>query len=402
MKKNIIMLLIPIVCFLVNRCSEVKDWSDPLDSKPPGVVTITNVENIPGGAIIYYEIPWDDDFLCVEAVYTINETEYNLKSSLYYNNIKIEGFAEEKDYLIKLFSIDNSGNKSESVDVTINPLKSPLTSVFETIELTPSFGGAKVSWQNDTEAYLIVNVSMIDYKGEWVELENFYTSAKNGFGFIRGLDTIPKTLGIKIRDRWDNYSELLEKTVKPLYEVELDKSKFEAVLPILPNDILPYNANYPLSKMWNNIIAQNNECFVTFTEENAINRFITFDLGQTVVLSRYKMWQRLRTDLTDDLWTYKVQNLKHYKIYGCTEITDGMRETGSLDGWSFLYDAHSYKPSGEGPLTDEDREYALRGDEHEFPDNIPPVRFIRIQFLETWGNRPNVVIGEVSFWGSIL
>ena len=78
-----------------------------------------------------------------------------------------------------------------------------------------------------------------------------------------------------------------------------------------------------------------------------------------------------------------------------------MRKSGSTEGWTLIEDAKSYKPSGEGPVTNEDKEYILNGDEHEIDIEAPAVRYIRIQAILNWADDFDMEIGEMAFWGKV-
>lgn len=386
-----------LFAFLILLSTGCKDDSSlglpPKDGTAPAPPTVLGVENMNGAAIIHYQASTDDDLLCVTATYEVNGVEYTTKSSVYKDYLKVEGFGKKGDYKVTLKSVDKSKNESTPVEVTVSPLESPVEIIFETIEVFASFGGIKVKWENADENNIIVGISVKDSVGDWTSLENFYSSAKEGLGTVRGLDTIPTTFGINIRDRWDNYSPVLESTQVPLFEEQLDKTKFREIT-LLPGDATPH-PSLPVRNIWDGNTTSN--CYHTSGSEG-IGQFVSFDMGQVAQLSRFKMWQRTASDV----WIYGHNNLKHYIVYGCQEITAEMRETGSLEGWTYLYDAHTHKPSGEGPVTNEDKEYILNGDEHEVPIEAPPVRYIRIHMLENWSGGTIAQIGEMTFWGQVI
>lgn len=196
------------------------------DSVAPGLPTNIEVENINGGAIIRYTPPKDDDLLCVVASYMINGVERTTKASPYVDSLIVEGFGKVGDYNIFLKSVDKSQNESEPKTVSISPLTPPVEYIYESLKITDSFGGVSLTWKNPTRQNIILEVTKKE-NGEWVSLENFYSSIVEGQAKIRGLAAEPITLGYRIRDRWDNYSEMLELESNPLYEEELDKSKFK-------------------------------------------------------------------------------------------------------------------------------------------------------------------------------
>ena len=113
---------------------------------------------------------------------------------------------------------------------------------------------------------------------EWISVENFYSSAKEGKATIRGLAAEPISMKFRVRDRWDNYSDFLETENLPLIEEELDKSLFREIAP-LPGDV-PALVGNEIRKIWDGNTV--NSCFVSTVEGsfNALDKTITFDLGK--------------------------------------------------------------------------------------------------------------------------
>lgn len=385
-----------LVGMLMFSCDDVSELGVfPVDNTPPTKPELVEVENLNGAAIIRYTVPQDNDLLYVCARYQINGKEYEAMSSAYNDFVKVEGFGLSDSYKVSLISVDKSKNQSEPLLVDIHPLEPPVELVYKTLSVQSGFGGLKLTWENPTESNIIVTVQRKDSVGEWQNLESFYSSASKGQGTVRGLDTIPMTIGVKIRDRWDNYSETNISEQKPLFEEEADKLKFREMR--LPGDAEYINSDLTARKMWDGNTTSASSCM--HTDYEGIGKCITFDLGQLVKLSRYKMWQRAAYLE----WIYDHNNLKHYEIYGCDNITEEMFQSGSLDGWTLLKDVHVYKPSGDsGVVTDEDIEYARAGAEEEVDINLPPVRYIRLKFLETWSGTFAAQIEEMSFWGQII
>lgn len=378
---------------------------EPTDNIAPGVPTNITVENTSGGAIISYSAPKDDDLLCVMAKYMINDIERTAKASPYVNKLVVEGFGNEGIYQITLKSVDKSKNESEPVKVVVNPTTPPVKLIFSTLKVTDSFGGIKLSWENPTESNIIIEIFQKE-DNDWVSIENFYSSAKEGKGTIRGYEPESVTFRSRVRDRWDNYSEFLETNNLPLKETQLDKSKFREVT-ALPGDT-KVNPTYPINKIWDGINGTADGSFF-HGDRQGIGLAITFDMGQTAKISRFKMWQRTESDA----FFYSHNNLKRYVIYGCNEITAEMRETGfegddgqiypTFEGWTKIMDVECYKPSGDsGQVTNEDKEYIKNGDEHEVPLEAPAFRYVRIHMLENWSGGIIPQIGEMTFWGQAI
>ena len=399
-KECLTVLLLSVLC-LTGCGQDEKIGLDPTDNIAPGMPTNIQVQNIDGGAIISYTAPKDDDLLCVVASYMINGIERTAKSSPYVDKLKVEGFGEVGAYQVTLKSVDKSKNESEPVLVTVNPTTPPVKSIFQSLQVVESFGGLKLSWKNETEANIIVEVyKKVD--GEWVSLENFYSSAKEGKGTVREQKPVPAEFKYRIRDRWDNYSEFLEQELTPIEEIIIDKTKFRTVT-ALPGDA-PSHPSLTIDKIWDGNTVSS--CY--HGSGNEMGRTITFDMGQIAKISRFKMYQRTESAA----WIYDHNNLKRYVIYGCNEITAEMRAGGvdkdgvmfpTFEGWTKIMDVECYKPSGDsGKVTNEDKEYILNGDEHEVPIEAPAFRYIRILMLENWSGGTTAQIGEMTFWGQVV
>lgn len=402
-KGSSILTLLCLLC-LAGCGQEEKIGLDPTDNIAPGIPTQIEVENTNGGAIIRFVAPKDDDLLCVVATYMINGVERTTKASPYVNKLKVDGFGKEGDYQITLKSVDKSRNESEVVPITIHPLTPPVELIYKSLKVVDSFGGVKLSWENDTESNIIVEAYEKD-GDDWTSIENFYSSTKDGKATIRGYDPEPVSFRFRIRDRWDNYSEFLETTNLPLEEVQLDKAKFRTVV-ALPGDA-PSHGSLTIDKIWDGNTTSS--CYHGGSDNTDIGRTITFDMGVVAKVSRFKMWQRTESAA----WIYSHNNLKHYVIYGCNEITEEMRSGGyesdnglmypTFEGWTEIADVWCYKPSGDsGNVTNEDKEYILNGDEHEIDINAPAFRYVRIYMLENWSGGTIAQIGEMTFWGQVV
>src|SRR5690606_35307007 len=87
--------------------------------------------------------------------------------------------------------------------------------------------------------------------GEWSPVETYYTSQREGLFFARGFESTEQSFGVYMRDRWENYSDTLVRNLTPLFEEELDKSRFAEVR--LPTDTWQkrYSNSPGVSAIWN-------------------------------------------------------------------------------------------------------------------------------------------------------
>lgn len=376
---------------LLSGCDEEPIGQQPLDGIAPQPPTNVTVENLNGAAIIRYDVPKDEDLMYVKASYMINGKPMEARSSVYTNELKVVGFGDTLQYDITLTSVDRSRNESEAVAVKVKPLLSPVQLIFNSLKMFDGFGGVGITWDNPTEAEILVTFMVHDSTNpkEWIEAkEPLPTSVREGSTALRGFDTITMPFAVYIRDRWDNYSDTLIEVHTPLFEQELNREKFEAV-PIDVFDDTPYGGFY-LSNLWDGKIDGNNG----FWHTNAVLDMPvtgTIDLGVQAKLSRFKYWQR-------PLFFYTHNNPRRFALYGCNDLSE---VTSDLSTWTLLGNFESFQPSGQGPgkVSNEDNEFAAAGEEFEFPIDVAVTRYVRIAVYETWGGSNIAQGAEIKFWG---
>jgi hypothetical protein len=380
-----------LVTFL--GCSDIDDIRKPLgtDAEKPGVVSDIKVKNFPGGATITYALPKDPDLEYVVANYSINKktaATSEVKASHYSNQLTIEGFSDAGDYDVTLYSVDRSSNKSEPVVVKVAPESPPLRTVFKSLQLGVDFGGLNVAFANPAEAKLAIVVITKDNNGDYIPVETLYTQVKGGSFAARGFDTLSRSFGVYVRDRWDNYSDTIFKEVKPLFEKQLDKTRFQEYR--LPTDEESgYGWNMPY--LWDEKTTEPGFHTIPLSDREMPIHF-TFDLGVVAKLSRFKLWER------EGDWLYKHGNPRKWVMWGSEKAPN---PDGSFTGWTKLMDCESIKPSGSpyGVNTGDDIAYMTAGEEFVFPLTAPRVRYIRMQIYQNWSDTKFVHFTEIAFWG---
>lgn len=387
-----------ISCFtllMLNSCKEESSL-EPLDQNiaAPEAVTNVKVEDLPGAVKLTYRLPDDPKLLYVKATCLINGKTVEAKASSYINELLLEGFGRAGEYEVKLYSVSKSENASEPLIVKVHPTKPAFEIVYESLELKETFGGASVSFENPTEASLVIEILATDDQGFWEVAETFYTKRPSGNLSARGYPSTSKRFGVHIRDRWDNRTDTLEKQLTPVFEKQLDRTKFQEVK--LPTDqAAAYNWNMPY--LWDGVIVNNTDInkpgFHTNPAAGQWPQWFTFSLGVKSKLSRFKYWQRGSSALA-----FQDRNVRKFEIWGSN--TPG--QDGSWDSWTKLLDGESIKPSGLplGQTSTEDIALVGAGEEFIFPDDAPPVKFIRIKVLQTWGGAESFYIMQVAFWGA--
>ena len=380
-----------LALFFFIACEDVERNPIAQDGVAPGQVTDVVTKPIPGGAEITYQLPDDADLLYVEASYVLPNGDHLLVNSSYNGrSIKVEGFAEVREYQLSLTSVDRAGNRSKPYIVNFTPLEPPVVTVFNSVKMQADFGGINLQWSNPTEADLAVIIYKKDELGEDVNIDTYYTSAKVGTYTVRGQKVEEADFSVKLRDKWNNYSEVKRAVLTPLYEAKLDRNNFRFLGQDYTGNVTD-NGNTP--KLWDGN-----------KEDNAFNGsnypwYVSFSLGDAPVrLSRLVIWQ-YSWSFNDYGHYYAGGNGKTYEIYGSNDPTMDM------SGWTLLQTCDIVKPSGlpyaigRDNMSDEDYDLARnKGHEFNIPLGAAPMRYIRIRSIDTFGsNLAN--FSEIEFYG---
>ncbi|WP_257669231.1 DUF5000 domain-containing lipoprotein [Parapedobacter tibetensis] len=394
-------LIIFGIALLFLRCSEerLKPVNDD-DHVPPPVSNV-QVENIPGGASIAYNLPPGGKTLYVLAEWDLaNGQVATAQASYYSNSVRVEGFGDTQARSIRLYTVGRNQKRSTLVTVQVNPLTPPIQQIIESFDIHEDFGGLRMDFANIHEADVAIEVSTVDDLGDWVSVEIFYTKRLEGRLFVRGFDAEEHLFGFTVRDRWGNTTDMRTKTITPLFEKELDKSLFRTI-PALPGEMGVYSGS-ALSNIWSgNYMGDNSipsNSFFRSANALTLPAHLTFDLGVTAKLGRYVLWQR-GAYVSPYTFTWSGGGPRRWEVWGRADLPT----TGSMDGWTKLMDCEIIKPSGTPPGTTpvpiEDVELAQAGHEFSFDPDLPTVRYIRIRLLSNWGGLQYINFAEVSFFG---
>ena len=355
-----------LICILlIFGCTEEERSAYGSDQTPPDAVKINSVENRPGGAVIKFTPPTNQDLLYIRGAYSDeNGISKQVIVSSVIDTLSIIGFGQTGDFNVEVTAIDTSDNESVAVTTTISPLEAPIHAILESIEGAQDFGGINISYLNPTRAEVSLNMSIIDQEGNQVFKESFYTSQANSSYSFRGYDPIPTTFIIYVEDRWGN--QTLTKTIEitPLEDVFLDKGFF-SVQP-MPGDESFSEYGFSANQMWDGSWSSQWNC--GHTSFLALPHQLTINLGQLAKLNRFKLYQRGGTEL------YKHGNPKRFQIYG-RENLDNLpiySPSNPGDGWILLGEFESFKPSGlpPGSNTEEDYLFQDNGEDFVFDSNV--------------------------------
>jgi hypothetical protein len=399
MKKQIYFFAALLMTVLWYSCKKA-DRIDHIDRNAPAPAQISDVkvEAKPGGAILTYKIPKDSNLSYVKAVYEIQPGVFReAKSSIYMDTLVLVGYGDTLTHEVKLYSVGKNEKASESVSITIKPLTPSIISVFETLDFKATFGGVNVGFKNSSQANLAI-VVIVDTSGQntWAPVTTFYTGAKVGNFSARGYDSIKMKFGVYIRDRWNNKSDTLIKSLTPLYEQLINSASFRAVH--LPTDSweAAEPSVYALEYLWDGV--WNNSYLNSFASlgSSISPTWFTIDFGKKVSLSRLKEYQ-----MNSQPHIYGGAAVESFEIWGSNDPD----ADGGWTHWELFEKFNSFKPSGlpMGQVTAEDVNYAAAsGEDFNFTVSPPPVRYIRFKTLKTYGSSGQIFICELRFWGQII
>jgi hypothetical protein len=351
------------------------------------------VKNFEGGAIITYKLPEDPSILYVQADYMINnKVTRQEKVSYYSDSLLVSGFATAGSYKVVLYSVSRSEVKSDSIEITVNPLTPPYRSIAATLFLQDAFGGVNISCQNPTEAE--VGIGLVVDSGRIQHVQTKYTKLADINFNVLGFQIKAYRMGAYVIDKWGNISDTVWKTITPMYETQLNRS-------LMQNGALPGDGtgNPGWGANFNTMLTQTGVsalCYgVTSTAGNRPR--ITVALGVTAKLSRFKFYQTTQGPTT----IFNNVNPKKFQIWASMNPNPN----GALDGtWTLLGTFDLIKPSGNtalGTNSPEDVNAANSGHEYSFPLPAVPCKYVRIVSIDTWLalNDTRLKMGAIYFYG---
>ena len=390
--KNIFLLFF----FIAIGCQE-EGREDLIDKSGDAPVAITNIEitPTPGGGVVTYDIPEEENFLYVKAVYGAPDGEVReAKSSKYGNKLTLECFGDTDTHNITFYSVGRNTKVSEPIEQSFNPLKPSIYTVAEALDVNAVFGGIEVLYNNPDEANIIIEV-MVDTVGtakEYVSYDKYYTKLSSGRWVLRGFDAVETNFAVTISDPCGNKSDFLKTTLTPLFEIEIPKDDFADLR--LPNDSRSLRSKNPIRHLWDGVINSNSNFWASDQNQDPMPKWISLDFGEKYILSRLKMWQRGKEEYTDG-------NLPiDWEIYG----SNNPNPDGSWDSWTLLDRfGRPYKPSGlpHKQRTQEDIDYAQSGLDYEFTSIPNGYRYYRFKYYETYGGGAFIIISEMTFFGKV-
>ena len=383
---------------LLFSCSEKE--LEPINSRKgkPAPVAEVKTESIPGGVIISYVIPKDNDVLSVKAVFTLtNGKQLESVASFYENHLTIEGYNDKVEHEALLYTISRAQELSDPVSVRFTPLESPLSKATKTISITSDFGGAYFTWKNEHKVLLTAEMFAETDNGKMTTARIVASKLDSAYFSIRGYEPNPRKFAIIFKDNWDNVSDTIYPaggTVTPWAESALNKKQWSVFK--IGGNYLTGDGTFTNWEGRDEYMFDGDVQTYGHSYSGSLPANITIDIGKKARLSRVLFFQRYGASA---LTYYNWGNPRRIIVYGRAEAP----QTGQWDEWTELIDYTVIKPSGTNSnieiCTDEDMQAALNGHEASFPKSSNVYRYLRFRFVTSWENRPYVHPAEITLYG---
>ena len=397
-------LLLLLVCVALYSCKKEESYNEPAstDMTKPSVVSNVKVQNFSGGANITYSLPNSNNILYVLAQYKINGiTTRETKSSYYSDTIVVEGFAKKEAYDVTLYTVSRANVKSDPLVVKVNPDTPPYLLVKPTINAQADFGGIKITGTNPSKSNL--GIILLGFEGNVSDVidQNFSKLPIIDYS-VRGYQPVEKRIGYYVIDNFGNISDTTYKTITPLFETILDRSKFSSYR--LPSDgVIAYGWDLPY--LWDGRTDGSSNGWHT-APGGTMPAIATFGLGVSAKLSRFILWER--PDGTDK-FAYGHGNPKVFSLWG-SNVTSPRDATlpmsapeGTIIGDWVNLGNYNYPPPPSGALpvahTTADNDFVKAGVSFNVPLVSPKVRFVRLCVSTTWSNGTFAHAMEMAFYG---
>ena len=454
MKLNLYMVLL---LFIVTACQKPTDWLEKNDGIPPGVVKNVRVENVHGGAKITYDLPDDNDLMGVKVQYALTEGEEKMEkyASADSNLIELEGYGHTSPSEVTLFAVDNGGNVSPGVSVTIEPLSPPISLMRETLSIDATFGGVSLSWENEYQKEMGISLFVLDSTTNEMRLvDNYFSASEEGRVTFRGFGADTHKFEVVMFDRWNNYADNLVAELTPLKEDRLPGrigsqyiwSLFDDANWLYRGEIHNDESNTTYVGRTFHVVhdgvGQNNnntngywnpgndgmsiETYIPGAGSSLMPfpLYFTMDMGRPAVYSRFNIKSRLRNpdfsaNLPVDFEIWATNDPKR-----ATEIGDGSREANQAywtswpaangtdawkeDGWVKIATCKLQTEAGESKfydgmlLSDNDlQNYRTKGFDFDVNEGVTEgYRYLRWVIKDTNTGMKSLQIAEMEFWGT--
>lgn len=392
---------------------------------PKPLVSVSDAEPIPGGAIFRFVYPDDNNVRGTIATYVRNGETISTKVSRYVDSLVVQGFADTDEHKVSLCTFNVNEVKSSPTEKTFVPKEASVNLISCTV--TETYGGVKIYLEgNEAKSDLAVvllrdedlsDASLPIEQRKWVEVTTLFTASNKVYLTRRNIEPVEALFAVYVRDHWGNTSKMMGFQAKPIPEYKLDNKNF-ADANLVDDNCKAASSNYPIKALWDGS-GQSKSPYIFACDEAPRPCWLTIRLGQTAHLSRIHTLPRI------DYNIWRDAHPRDFEFWGWGEEADptGAKADKTEDnphgfeaGWVHLGSFTQYKPSGYeedgsvGTVTVEDREYFNAGNDFDldvakWPHANDPIRYLRVVFVDNFMTYNSglktmaVQIGEITPYG---
>lgn len=363
------------------------------------------------------------------------------KVSRYSNVILVEGFTGTDQVIVDLVNVDESGNKSDVVQVKEKPLLSPVEIARHSLTAIPAFGGVKLSWENKEAKQFAIHVLTEDELQLGVKslVEDPYKTvyskdSLNTSVYLRQYADFEQKFGFVLSDKWGNRTDTLVQLITPYKEEIIDYKLVQGVSNFNPtygtagldyalkgvdpvtgiqNDGTAHSATYQPKTMFNGVTTANDYLAYKFfmqpagtTQKTYVQDvYATLDLNQDLRLSRVQVYPRPSVS-----YAYARSSVKRFRIWG-TDDSNKTRWSKFPEGWTLIGEYVGKSPAFASAITQEELDYFYNKQEYTILDDNVNVeaqpsksfRYMRLQFMESYtATETFYTINEFKLFGEVL
>lgn len=390
-------ILFPILAFILAlvACEEAEN------GVAPGKVLEVEVISTNGGAKIVCQLPNDPDVLFAKAYYTntLGEELFTV-SSLYNDTLYIKGYNDTEEHTVRVVAVSSHKKESAATEVKIVPLISNIQIVKESIEITPEFGGVRISWTNPAADIVY---TWLTYKEEGAEeSEPIYLSSSraNESMIVRGMNTNPKEFFVMVEDFYNNKTDKVTKGEHiPKFEEEIDKSLWTLV------ENLSVDGNAYEGKtvnIWDGEVdykgSNGQGSYTMISRDNNGGQLnfpldVVIDLGQEdAIVNRFTLWQRAFWYGNEtEYYYYQDENFKAFRLYTSDDKMN----------WTLIAEHSLPDPrDSEGRVPEDFIQAAIDGHSYDLPSPVNLSRYLKLSITENFGSEIYVNLSELTLYGS--
>lgn len=340
------MLSVLVTC-LAYSCKEMDRFDvNSNDNTAPGQITYKYYKALYGGARFYYDVPSDEDLLQIQAEYTNEQgKKFTFSSSYLSDSVDVYGLPNTDAYRIQLYALDRSGNRSQPVQVIVEPLEPAFQRVAKSLQVKPGFGSFIVEWKNELQQNINVYVdfSFKDKSGNRTITSVFTSNLLNDRKMIQDLNLSEDQrvdVQVRVEDTYGNITNSYNKGAVDLLEDEkIPKANWS--LPSVRDEIagvgMAFGDDYEGRMVYvmdgvtdfvdtKNYLHTGGRGKTGFKIDGNMPWNIMIDLGDYYELSRIVTHQRHYSGATSSPVTrgqfYQGENVGQYRMYYLDEDTD--------------------------------------------------------------------------------